>query len=304
MTTPSLPAFDLVALVIELKALIPTYIDNHLGRAVQYLGLNLIDHYDPALAQRLHDDDDQKPFTASGLMQDHQILYGEVQVNEAAWVRLTGLSSEVAAVLLHYAEQTRLAIASGAVLQIELDRLPWQITALHVDADGHPWAGKTTYQALIERHTPAKPATKLELTFASATTFRSQRVNLPLPLPSLVFGSLLSRWTAFTSHRLRDLPHEQLDAYIDHHVLLSRHEVHTTLIRGKQGGKEIGFVGSAGYELARRSDHLLHHAPELENLLQQEGIWFARTLGLLAEFAFYSGVGRKTTTGMGIVKVR
>ena len=53
MTTPSLPVFDLVALVIEFKVLRPTtYIDNHLGRAVRYLGLNLINHYDPALAQR------------------------------------------------------------------------------------------------------------------------------------------------------------------------------------------------------------------------------------------------------------
>ncbi len=76
------------------------------------------------------------------------------------------------------------------------------------------------------------------------------------------------------------------------------------LIRGKQGGKEVGFVGSVGYELARTSAHLRDHDPELEALLQQEAVWFARTLGLLAEFAFYSGVGRKTTTGMGLVKVR
>ena len=206
--------------------------------------------------------------------------------------------------LLTYTGQTCYLLENGTALQIELDRLPWQITALHVDDREHLWAGKTTYQALIERHTPAKPASKLDMTFASAITFRSQRVNMPLPLPSLVFGSLLSRWTAFTAHRLRDLLPEQLDTYIDHHVLLSRHEIRTTLIRGKQGGKEVGFVGSAGYELARRSDHRLHHDPELENLLQQEGVWFARTLGLLAELAFYSGVGRKTTTGMGIVKVR
>ncbi len=204
--------------------------DEHQGR----LGLELINHADP----------DQKPFTASGLMHedlrlDQPMLYGTVAAGTPAWIRLTGLSSKVAGALLTYARQTRQLLASGTPLQIELDCLPWKLTGVHIDDRGHPWAGQTTYQALIDRHTPANPAAKLERTFASATTFRSQRVNLPLPLPSLVFGSLLTRWMLFTAHRLRDLPHEQLDAYIQHHVLLSPNDADS----GQAGGQRSGICG-------------------------------------------------------------
>lgn len=133
-------------------------------------------------------------------------------------------------------------------------------------------------------------------------TFRSQMVNMPLPTPSLVFGSLLARWMNFTAHRLRDLPQDQVTVFIQHHILISQHNIHTQLVRGKQGGKEIGFVDEVVYELAYKSDYLGKHEPELEAMLRDEHIWFARAIDLLADFAVYSSIGRKTTTGMGVVK--
>jgi len=294
---------DLVALVIELCAMMPTYIDNHMGRAVQYFGLMLIDQQDAPLAETLHDSGDQKPFTASGLMQPDSRgdfpLYGHVEAGDCAVIRLTGLSESTAAALLGYHDTTRNQLAQGEQVIIELDRLPWAVRGIHLTQ--HPWAGCTTYQTLIDQQRQAYPPKSLTLHFIAPTTFRSQTVNMPLPLPTLVFGSLLTRWTNFTSHRLRDLPKHQLDAFIAHHLLLSRHDVRTEMIRGKQGGKEIGFIGTATYELIRKSDHLTKHDPELEAFIQAEHVWFARTLGLLADFAFYSGVGRKTTTGMGMV---
>jgi hypothetical protein len=42
--------------------------------------------------------------------------------------------------------------------------------------------------------------------------------------------------------------------------------------------------------------------PERASLLNTEYLWMARTINLLATFAFFSAVGRKTATGMGMAK--
>jgi len=289
---------DLVALVIELEAAMETYIDNHLGRAIQWVALTMLSDFDADLAQTLHNADDLKPFTISGLMRNNALLYGDIRTGDRAWIRFTGLSAEVAKGLQAFYEQVQTELKAGQPRLIELDRIPWRVTAIH--CRGTAWAGSSSYQTLIDRQTNARPQHHLTLNFITPTTFRSQTVNMPLPLPHLVFGSLLSRWVAFTPHRLRDLPQDQLDMFIAHHVMISQHDMKTAMLRGKQGGKEIGFTGRITYEFAPKSDHLLKHNPELEEHLQREYAWFARTLGLLADFAFYSSIGRKTTTGMGL----
>ena len=289
---------DLIAWVLACRPLAPMRIQNHMGRAVQQFGLTHIGQFNPDLAQSLHDDDDKKPFTVSGLMDKSGVLLGDVNVGTSAWIRLTGLSSDIAQVLMQSHKQMSQHLAGDTPVLIELDRTAWLVTGTHID--GHTWAGNGSYQGLIERQANSTPAKKTHLSFLSPTTFRSQTVNVPLPTPSLVFGSLLSRWMSFTAHRLIDLPHDQVTAFIQHHVLISQHNIRTQLVRGKQGGKEIGFVGDVVYELAHKSDYLHNHNPSLEALLRDEHIWFARTLDLLADFAVYSGIGRKTTTGMGM----
>ena len=291
---------DLIAWVIECRALSPARIDNHMGRALQFFGLNQIGRVNPNLAERLHDDDDQKPITASGLMRPNGILYGDVKPNDNAWIRITGLSAEIATALLTLHTDMKKQLSAGESVTIELDRTLWSVTNTHIE--GHVWAGNGSYQALIDRQANSTPAKMIKFSFLSPTTFRSQTVNIPLPTPSLVFGSLLARWMNFTSHRLRDLPQDQVTAFIQHHILISQHNIRTQLVRGKQGGKEIGFVGEVMYELAHKSDYLGKHEPELEAMLRDEHVWFARTIDLLADFAMYSSVGRKTTTGMGMVK--
>lgn len=294
-----MPETDLVALVLELEAQVATFIDDHMGRALQQVGLSILGQHDPELAQRIHDTDDLKPFSVSGLMRGERLFFGKVEVGTRTWIRLTGLSSETALALLSYARQLHLKIQAEQAPLIEIDRMPWRIVDAHL-SDSHAWAGVSSYQTLIERQRQARPPESIRLRFITPTTFRSNAVNLPLPLPHLVFGGLLTRWTQFTPHRLRDLPQNQLDAYIAHHLVLSQYQLQTILVRGKQGGREIGFVGEVTYDLLRVSDHLHKHDPELEALIQAQSVWFARTIGLLADLARWSGVGRKTTTGLGM----
>lgn len=291
---------DLVALVLEIRALVPTHIANHMGRAVQHFGLMVLNETDPDLAQEIHDRDDLKPFTVSGFMTDDGLFFGDVNEGDQLWIRITGASQAVSTALIAYQEKIHKQLASQQKVIVRLNHLPWAVAGICMDE--HLWAGNFTYATFVERHRNARPPCEVTLQFLSPTTFNSMGANTPLPLPPLVFGSLLSRWIAFTDHRLRDLPDNQLDAFFEHHISIIRYSTATEQIRGKARRSVVGFSGEVCYEIHRKSTHLQKHQPELEALLRREHRWFARTVGLLADFAFYSGIGRKTATGMGTAR--
>jgi CRISPR/Cas system endoribonuclease Cas6 (RAMP superfamily) len=69
-------------------------------------------------------------------------------------------------------------------------------------------------------------------------------------------------------------------------VMVSRHRIETSILNFKQGSRQIGFVGEVLFGVQR-------------GLIPPEA---QAGLGLLAAFAFYSGVGIKTTTGMGMAR--
>ena len=92
---------------------------------------------------------------------------------------------------------------------LDLDGHGWRVEARATHAEEHPWAGSASYEQLaaplLER--PAELPTRWELLFAAPVTFRRRGVNMPLPMPELVFGSLLEigvtqlrRFTASGSH--------------------------------------------------------------------------------------------------------
>lgn len=208
---------ELAALVIELRASRNTHLANHMGRAVQQVGLRLLGESNPDLAQQIHDMTDEKPFTVSPLMRGTQSLYGDANIGSPAWIRVTGLRTDVANALVACHDRLKAQLRSGEQVYVELDRVHWDVSGVFLE--DHNWAGCTSYDALFDQHRHSEPMDRLKVQFAAATTFRSNGVNVPLPLPSLVFGSLLSRWQAFTSHQLLAMPYDQVEAFIQHHII-------------------------------------------------------------------------------------
>ena len=291
---------DLAALILYLRVPRPMHIYNHMGRAIFQLGLMLLNATDEALAVDIHDESAEKPFTVSGLMRGDSVHFGDLETGDACWLRFTALSASTVAALDAYRQVTLACLTENQPIYVEIDRVLWEVTAAVWDDSVLP--GLMSYQHLIERHQSVMPAQAHTLNFRSATTFRSNGAILPLPRPELVFGSLLNRWIAFTSHRLRDLPQDQLMVFLMHHVVISSYRTETALYKGKKGVTELGFTGEVTFEVLPRSEFLRKREPTLEAALRREGIWFARTVNLLADFAYYSGVGRKTTNGMGMIR--
>lgn len=262
----------LTSLVLSLAVDAPVVLPRFCGRATHALLLRLIAERDATLAADLHDAPGPRPFTCSELIggRGHSPQEQMVLPESPAWIRYTGLTGAVSAQLE--------ALAESPPAAVELVGARLAVASATVHASKHPWAGVESYEALCERalHRP-RPSRRLDLRHASPTTFRSQEVNLPVPLPYLVFGSLLSRWQAFSPVALS--PDAQ--RYAEEMVALSRYRLETRMVRLEGRGPQVGFVGESSMAL-----------------LNADRYW-GNVLGLLAEYSFYAGLGAHTTMGMG-----
>ncbi|MFN3346331.1 MAG: CRISPR system precrRNA processing endoribonuclease RAMP protein Cas6 [Candidatus Bipolaricaulaceae bacterium] len=139
-----------------------------------------------------------------------------------------------------------------------------------------PWAGQAAWMTLA--HLP--PVQRLSFVFCTPTTFRQGDLDLPLPLPKLLFSGLLAKWNAASPVPL------SLDVEaIALHVAVRAAHVRTLPVW--DGRARIwGFVGQVEFVVRR-------DAPE----------GLRQGLATLATFAFYAGAGRRTTHGLGLVRL-
>jgi len=263
---------SLVSLVFTLTAPQAVTLPRHLGRASHALLLRLIGARDPALAAELHEGSGPRPFTCSGLVggrgQGDSLLLG---AGEEAWLRFTGLNGAVSGHLL--------ALAQEPPNAVELDGVALRVAGATVDPAEHTWAGRGEYRDLLAVGDGAADgrARRVTLRFASPTTFRSQGVNMPVPLPYLVYGSLLGRWQAYSPVAVSG----EFRRYAEEMVALARYRLRTRVVRTKAGGMQVGFVGEASFVA-----------------LSADRYWVA-VLRALTGYAFYAGVGALTAQGMG-----
>ena len=136
------------------------------------------------------------------------------------------------------------------------------------------WACRSTPEALGE----GVPLEGVSLRFLAPTGFKSGGLQMLFPLPRLLFGGLLNRWRTFVDAEAWPGLEEELEG-----VAVASYVLETQAVRGKEGSVLRGCVGQARYDFSGL-------APES-----------ARACGVLARFAFFSGVGYKTTQGMGQV---
>ena len=261
---------DLLSLVLTLR---PLGLDSNRplpvwwGQAAHAALLRVIQLADPGLSARLHDDDGLKPFTASSLM-------GRPAPGRESTLRFTAVTGEVSALLLDAAQNGPLA--PGA--RLELDYIPFEITAAAWNKAAHPWAGTESYAGLAEtRLLGNQPPRRFTLQFASPTAFRSGGMHQPLPLPDLVFGSLLERWNRFAPAALP----EEARRYAAECLAISRFELRSRSVPLKGSGLRVGAAGLATYAS-----------------LNADRYWLS-LMHALAAYALFAGVGAGAGLGFG-----
>ena len=266
-----------MAAVFTLKPQRSATLPAYLGRATHAAFLKLVAAQDPELAQRLHEPNQERPFTVSDVWGEGVRRQGSSSFSpeKEYFLRITSISPTLSAFL----QETLLA---GPLPTLELAGLPFQVTGVTLDPSQNPWAGTATDAALLERvglqpHFPSR----VTLRFASPTVFRSQKAYMPLPLPRLVFEGLARRWNDYATIAI---PSEVV-RYAEECLVISRYRLQTERVSRGEKGAFPGFVGTCTFTMRVKDRY-----------------WMG-AIHLLAHFAFYAGVGRQTAMGLGQVRV-
>jgi CRISPR-associated endoribonuclease Cas6 len=244
-----------------------------LGRAAHAVILEQIAAADAALAARIHADDRVKPLTVAPLGPlDGRGDAVRISPERAYDLRVTLLDSVLEALAVRWTPE--------ALPRLYMDGIGWRVERITSDSNVHPWAGRAGFDELLGgamRGVARGAGGRWTIEFATPLTFRQHGRNQPLPLPELVFGSLLDRWNALAP---LPLPPETRQFVADG-LAVSRFELRSAVTPTKGGAIQIGAIGRCTY-VATNPDRYGRACVES-----------------LARFAFFSGVGAGTARGFG-----
>lgn len=263
-----------------------------LGHAAFYA---CIDAVDPALAQRVHDAEQRKPFSLSPLYgywqspKDRRIHIG---AGQEGWLRLGLLDEDLFAAFMQHILYSGV---TGGAPGIQLGDIPFTITEALGSPGDHPWVGYATMEQLISLDDAPD---RWVLEFESPTAIRwgqadkkgqpgkgTRKVEI-FPQPRLAIASLRSRWNRMMGDT-DDLKFDiEFEEWVERNIIVSKIFHWETQPFPYKKQTYVGGMGKLEYRLLDTSnrDYAIH---------------FHRLLLL----AFFAGVGYKTTHGLGQVLI-
>jgi CRISPR-associated endoribonuclease Cas6 len=268
--------------VVKLQARQSGRLPATIGRLAHGAFFEMIKSVDPDLSATLHDIE-QKPFTVSPLYGLEKARgQASVRMGQEVWLRFTLLQSELFMAFTQY-----LLAPQRVWPTLQLGDIEFLITETLTTPDSHEWAGYLDLNSVEVHASEGLPPDEITLEFASPTVFnRGKKEKLgrmmdPFPLPDLVFGGLAKRWQKYLPGLFE---HGEVREYAQETVVIGLYKMESKVNR-YLGNPQIGSVGRVTYLLKDKTNLPMLHQ-----------------LNLLADMSFYSGVGYKTTMGMGQVR--
>jgi CRISPR-associated endoribonuclease Cas6 len=266
---------SLILTLIPQSTIPPGYLK---GKHLHALFLNLVSSVDRTLGTHLHDQKTDKAFNLSPLQIGHPkttdfILQREhkypIKAGTPCWWRIALLNDSL------FANLTQLWLNLNPEQPWHLGPANLQITSIlgtpHAD---FPWANYATYADIYAQ--ASEEERQINLAFCTPTAFRQMQFDTALPTRDLVFNSLLRKWNQYSGIEFfSDLIEPIYPSFFD---------IHTEIIDDARS-KFIGCVGVMNFRILG----------EVEPVKIKQ-------INALADFALYSGVGRKTPMGMGMVR--
>jgi CRISPR-associated endoribonuclease Cas6 len=266
---------DLASFVFTLTASAETKLPPMPTRILHGSFLRWLERDHPELVKELHDNNERRPYTLSDLHGRFQEKDGwrKLQSGETYWYRLTTIGPEFIQHLLASMRQQETGPQPD-----DPKLVPGPV---FISPEEHAYAALSSFRQIIEgvmlQSQRRELSHSVTLRFESPTCFIENKQALPLPVPRYVFGYLANKWQLASP---AVLPVEDLQHFVES-IHLSYARIETKMV-DLQKYKRTGFVGECRFAL---------HPALPEN--------YRQTLHLLAELAFFSGVGSHTTMGMG-----
>jgi CRISPR-associated endoribonuclease Cas6 len=293
----------LSSIVVEIDALEDSIIPMSHGRALHGMFLKVIGEKTPKIVRTLHPEENEKdidpkieqekPFTLSLIHGRFKKKGNNLLLSKGNnyWFRITGIENKFS--------ETILKLTPEDFENIHIDNCGFSVINILKTNKEHREANSTTYEALVNKYLMLEPAEaaslpdKIRLHFQSPTSFREGRRNFPLPLPDKLFNMLVSKWETYSTISFKESEQQEnreILSELAKNILVSQYNLKTKMMDFGDY-KIVGFVGDCEF-LFRTWKRM----PSYRKLLLKQ--WFH----ILCDFAFYAGVGYKTTMGMGQVR--
>lgn len=267
------------------------------GNQVQAAFLDMVRQADPVLADWLHRPNQRRPYTVSLLQGFNHLTPAQlaearvrqqalrVEAGQTYWLRITMLDAAVFGTFAHalIGQARTLTVRIGSAL-FEVSRL---LTTPEPGSVSLTWAAYSSFAELRDLCVAQK---HYRFEFVSPTAFSLGqktwgKMLKVFPEPAHVFASLARQWDLFAPVHLRmeasGLSLSAFSQWCEENVVIARYALETRYLPSSKFG-QVGFQGNVTYEVKGMPTALE-----------------ARWLSPLARFAFFSGVGYKTTVGMG-----
>ena len=270
-----MPISTLISLIPETDVRLRPTMGHHAHAAF----LSILRKSDPNLAETLHAQSTQKPFTVSPIVAKGR-RYGKqlhIRAGTDCKLRYTFLDD---AIFTAFGR----AFLKFQLPTIRLGDAIFQVKQLvSHSTEPQDWSGSTTYAELVQS---TKMDTQMSFRFYSPTAFRAltprgQRTyNHTQVDPVKCYQSWINKWNASAPVQF---DRSEILGFVAKNARVSRSETRTQSLNfGKH--TEIGWVGTCTFRF------------ELESEFNED---LLRVSNCLADFAFYCGTGYKTTMGMG-----
>lgn len=264
------------SLILNILPQSPIYPQYLTGRHLHALFLNLVSSVDGELSTYLHDAKADKPFTLSPLQsiqsQGYTLQWQHskpIPVGTPCWWRISLLDDTL------FSKLTQLWLNLNPDHPWHLGSADLQITSiLATPQSTQPWANAMSYQQLYAESSDCDR--EIDFCFCTPTAFRQSKHDCALPTRDLVFNSLIKRWHQYSGI---ELPENLLEP-----LFPSFFNIHTEMVSDSRS-KFIGCIGVINFRILGDVEPLT-----------------IKSINALANLALYSGVGRKTPMGMGMIR--
>jgi CRISPR-associated endoribonuclease Cas6 len=273
--------YSLVLNLLPQSPIPPGYLS---GKHLHALFLTLVSSVDWELGERLHEQKTEKAFTLSPLQvsqprqtgsikgRDYTLQWQHKQAIPAGtpcWWRISLLDDAL------FGNLTQLWLNLNPAHPWHLGPADLKITTIIGSRQStQPWANFCTYQQLYDQASDSDR--QISFTFCTPTTFRQRDHDSALPTRDSVFNSLIKRWNNYSNIEISET--------IVPAIFPSYFDIRTEIVT-EQRSKFIGCIGNISYKILT----------DIEPTLIKQ-------INALADFALYSGIGRKTPMGMGMVR--
>lgn len=252
------------------------------GEHLQAAFLSLVSQADSQLAAELHDGNRLRAYSV-GLLRP--LLHARAQGTHHPRVdmRIACLNDRV------YPPLMRSLLDAEGRAEVRLGSRPafTVVRLLATPESGNAWSRYDAVNDLLTRASRSEHF--ITLRFVSPTTFGQGSREESLPAPELVFSGLARRWNAAYGEKLL-IPEAEFNHQVREHVVAAGYRMESAQIpvgNDPRGGslRQTGCVGTVSYRVTGRPDEA-----------------FVHLLNLLADAAIFSGVGKKTSRGGGMVR--